>query len=210
MIHKRAFYTPRPSLAELYDETPTLFAAVTLPEGVELSTFRDLALAQFGELDTIMETGAALAAYLGVWSAANLSAWERIAQTLANDYDPLHNYDRTEEETEALRSSGGSQFAGRTHQGGSTVDTVERQGYDSTDYVPADKMTSAPNVTNDSNSSTQSIGKEDRTRSVRAYGNIGVTTSQQMAEAEISLRNRWTIYGAILEAFRRDVVVGVW
>lgn len=41
-------------------------------------------------------------------------------------------------------------------------------------------------------------------------GNIGVTTSQQMLESEIQLRQRYRLIQIILDDFRADLCVGVW
>ena len=208
--NKRGFYKARPTLAELYAEQSTLFSGLQLPTGVTAATLQGMILVQFGELDTIFETAQNLETYLGLWSVTKLPGWSRIASTLTEEYDPLHNYDRTEEESETLRTQGGSQFAGKTEQSGSSEEKTELQGFNSDSFVPSEKITTEPDLINKNSSSTQSTGAEDRGREVHAYGNIGVTTAQAMAEAELRLRQMWTLYGVILEDFRREICVGVW
>lgn len=51
--------------------------------------------------------------------------------------------------------------------------------------------------------------EDSRTRSLHSAGNIGVTTTQQMITAEIDLRNKYNIYGVILNCFMREICVGV-
>ena len=210
MRGKKGFYSPRPTLAELYKEDPEMFEDLVLPEELDAGVLQVMILDQFGDLDTIAHTTTALRRFLAAWSSARVAGWSRQLQALNAEYNPIHNYDRTETETEAAHSRGGSTFSGSTKQTGSDTQTNAIQGYNSTSYEPSEQVTRVPDLTNKSNSATQSTGAEDRSRTLHAAGNIGVTTSQQMITAELEMRDRWTVYGVVLEAFRRDICVGVW
>ena len=50
----------------------------------------------------------------------------------------------------------------------------------------------------------------DTARDLTRTGNIGVTTSQQMLEAELVLRMKYSLMQIILDAFRQDICVAVW
>ena len=50
----------------------------------------------------------------------------------------------------------------------------------------------------------------ESTRKGRAYGNIGVTTSQQMIESEIDLRLKNNMYQFISDSFRENFCVMVY
>lgn len=52
--------------------------------------------------------------------------------------------------------------------------------------------------------------EEETTRSVRAYGNIGVTTNQQMLESEINLIPRLDVYSFIVSDFTDAFCIGVY
>lgn len=210
MRGKEGFYSQRPTLAELYEVDPDLFEDMVLPEELDAGVLQVMILDQFGELDTIAHTTTALRRFLAAWSSARVAAWSRQLQALNSEYNPIHNYDRTDTETEAAHSRGGSTFSGSTRQTGSDTQTNAVQGYNSTSYEPSEQVTRVPDLTNRSSSATQSTGAEDRSRTLHAAGNIGVTTSQQMITAEMEMRDRWTVYGVVLEAFRRDICVGVW
>ena len=106
-------YNPRPSLKQLYADNPSLFSGMVLPEGVNSSYVQGYILAECGGMDTIMETAADLAAYLPIWSAMHLEAWTRQAAALAADYNPIHNYDRMDAETE-VTAGAGRESAART------------------------------------------------------------------------------------------------
>lgn len=303
-------YKPRPTLNQLYSDNPSLFAGMVLPEGIDRSHLQGYILAECGSLDTIMGTATELAAYLPIWSAVHLDAWTRQAAALAADYNPIHNYDRLDSETELTagagrenaartesrnRNSAASQdesgsigrtesgsesetnsesgtsdkrgsstsnsgFVGSTENSGEDTTTKGLQGFNSdtfqnSEQVVDEKGTRADSVSSttntaasedgesskrDSNSAKlhgsntsedssrtssaqeaqaeQSNGEESkehsqqgsRTRSLQSSGNIGVTTTQQMIIAEVELRNRYTLYSAILYSFLHEICVGVY
>lgn len=235
-------YRRKPTLAELYDELPTLFAGMALPVGLDSSVMRGMILQELGELQTVFPRAADAAAYITIWSAAHLDAWQRMLNALAAEYDPIHNYDRTDTETETVAGSGteqrsrsdtekirdsqNSSFSGSSQASGSDTTSEGRQGFNSSTYAPADQTVVQHGAGNDSRSATTTAGTqqretggqesvkrgetETRSRTLRSAGNIGMTTNQMMIEAEISMRSKWTLYGIICEAFKRDFCVEVW
>lgn len=238
----KGFYTAKPTLNELYADDPLLFNGLALPVGMDSTVARSIILQELGELQTIFPRAADCRAYIPIWCAANAEAWQRMYDALTADYNPIHNYDRTDTETETVAGTGSetnttgeqetivdtqnSSFTGSTQAGGQDTTTRNRQGYNSAAFVPADQDVVALGAKNDSSSATTGSGTqsrgadrnesrerssaESRTRTLTSAGNIGVTTNQQMIEAEVSMRSRWTLYGIICEAFKRDLCVEVW
>lgn len=204
------FYKARPTLGEFYAEDNTLFSTFNVPGGVSLTYLVPCILAECGTLQTIFETGQQLTSYLTAWSMAHLEAWQKMHNALVETYDPLHNYDRTESEQIEARGTSGSTFLGSTEASGTDTTTEQRQGFNSTEFVNTDKSTVELGTRNDSNSSTTGETGENRERTLHSYGNIGVTTSQQMLESEIDLRSKYNLYAIIVDAFKRDICVGVW
>ena len=278
----KGFYTAKPTLNELYTEDPLLFNGLALPAGMDDTTARSVILQELGELQTVFPRAADCRAYIPIWCAANSEAWQRMYDALTADYNPIHNYDRTDTETETAaggtsetesstsadnetRSTTGtgsenykrgeketitdtqnSSFTGSTQAGGQDTTTRSRQGFNSATFVPADQDVVALGSNNNSTSATTGSGTQlrgteqndehkrtnvesgtrtnkndssksrtqssadSRNRTLHSSGNIGVTTSQQMIESELTLRKAWTMYGIICEAFKRDFCVGVW
>ena len=204
------FYKARPTLSEFYAEDNTLFNTFNVPGGVSLAYLVPIILAECGALQTIFETEQQLAAYLTPWSMIHLEAWTKMQAALVETYDPLHNYDRTE--TEQIEATGTSEstFNGSTVASGEDTTTEQRQGFNSAEFVNADKSVMELGTRNDSNSSTTGETGENRERTLRSYGNIGVTTSQQMLESEIDLRSKYNMYHMIADTFKREICVGVW
>lgn len=93
--------------------------------------------------------------------------WESLLTTLDLDYNPIHNYDMTEDE--------------KVNTYLETSDNVDKytNGFNSSTASPTDKSENTITVDGD---------WDNNKRQLTRKGNIGVTTTQQMLEAEIKLR----------------------
>ena len=95
------------------------------------------------------------------------SKWERLLDTLYLDYNPIHNYDMEEDE--------------KVNTYLETSDDIDKytNGFNSSTASPTDKSENTIIVDGD---------WDNNKRNLTRKGNIGVTTSQQMMESEIELR----------------------
>ena len=122
------------------------------------------------------------------------SKWEK---ALNIEYDPLSNYDRREEWTDNSR-------ANTSTSSDSTSDgTLKVSSYDS------DLMHDKEKTSGNSQSDIVSKSNADNKRTGRAYGNIGVTTSQQMLDAELTIA-RFNLYNQIADIIVRDICIMVY
>lgn len=131
------------------------------------------------------------------------TSYSKIFEALESEYNPLHNFDRYEVKDEDTKLKQNRNRNSNVENSG--TDNVEENtsAYNSNTYQPR-------NQTNDtfSNKSIDSEKEEnDHTNKYKTnnhlYGNIGVTTSQQMLEAEIKLRIENDIYTLISVDFRK-------
>ena len=123
---------------------------------------------------------------------------------------------------------------------GSETTQNEVSAYDAVSYTPHDQTTRTPNLTStrtpditevlmpeisstrtpdltdvhqDSGSDTHATDyghTEDHTINIRAHGNIGVTTNQQMIESELALRQKYNIYEIIIKLFADKFLMRVY
>ena len=119
-----------------------------------------------------------------VWTTKQLPGWERIYRALTEDYDPLHNYDRHEEWTEA----------GEASAQGTNTNSVA--GFNQSAGL-ADRDRSDQDTSSKSNTSRQG----------HLYGNIGVTTSATMLTEELQVRAAHNMLDVILENFKQEFVI---
>lgn len=208
------FYKRRPTIREMVVEQPELLNSLNLSfmgdNTAAQLLVRLMIMAELGDMQTICDSAAELAAYLVVWSAGQQLDWSRWYAALTAEYNPIHNYDRTEEETEGVETTSSVSGESSSENGGQDVHTVERQGYNAADYVPADKDTTEYGGTGSTTSSTSGEGTTDRTRDLHVSGNIGVMTNQAMIQEELNLRSRNNIARTMVDIFLRDICVGIW
>lgn len=81
---------------------------LTLPDGADRSLITDYIDQECAELGLVYTDPDTVRSMIGVWSRKNLDNWGRILTALTEEYNPLHNYDRIEEWTDA----GKTQVAG--------------------------------------------------------------------------------------------------
>lgn len=97
------------------------------------------------------------------------ASWDRLYQALTAEYNPISNYDMTEhEEINTLMQQDNSQNLNKFALGTTSADG-------SPDTASTGGITTSGTVDNNY-------------RDLRRYGNLGVTTSQQMIESELQLR----------------------
>lgn len=101
--------------------------------------------------------------------------WSKIYDALLIEYNPLENYSSTETETPNLTDTSKANSKVTVKQSGSTFDTAVYQPFASTETAGNE---------NDNKVTTTKTG----TRTVTKSGNIGVTTSQQMLQSEVEVR----------------------
>lgn len=134
---------------------------------------------------------------------------------LHQSYDPLANYDMTETQAEGVARDTDTDTT--TPTGTTTMTTnTDRWGYDSSSGVPTDQTTATQSYTDynvetdKAHDNTLTAGSltgaynETREHELTRSGNIGVTTSQQMLQSEIDLRQQ-----DLLETFCRRFI-GKW
>lgn len=262
------------SLMGIYNQDPTIMDEyhLHLPEGMDRSVLIPMVLSESAELEVVYPDPDALKIVMSAWSSARMPSWQRMLQALADEYDPLHNYDRTEIESgtntgndtntetenigdelqeDVADSTTGTTSATRTgsaetrHAGAETTEedisdsgssttsgtsTGQVTGFNAQTFADNDKtITSGSGTTTGSRDRDQTVttagtdntssqdtetgtsngtairdrdqsytrdrtvtrnGRTDEThaRTLRAFGNIGVTTSQEMLRAELELR----------------------
>lgn len=146
---------------------------------------------------------------IAIWSAKQMPIWERMKNAIDLEYNPLENYDRIEEWTDAETNG---RNANTSSTGNSRIDRNGSQnhfvngynGYDSGGQVlqSSDTDQSADTTTTSTSVNGSENGNRNATHNGRTHGNIGVTTSQQMLTAELDLAPRVNMYDVITKDFR--------
>lgn len=196
------------SILGLYQREPTLFDELELPGSMNKDVLIDNILYEAAPLEAYYPDPNFMKFMIGRWSFMNQSVWQKLYDTTVLEYNPIFNYDRTEEwsENEQMldkRTLTGTEMetstdnsSGEIKSSGTVKSELNVSGYNESSYVPREQTIETPDtltsntsetgrtVSIDKNDTENMDRKRDNIRTGRAFGNIGVTTTQQMIQQE--------------------------
>lgn len=214
-----------------------ILGELVVPDGVDVELVKDNLLAETAELEVIYPDAIFMQAMIGRWSAKELPIWERLYKTTLLEYNPIENYDRMEEWTEAEDTKKNTEAdatgTSKTDTDGTSTRESNTDGvindqkyvsaYNEVEFTPTERDNNTQNEKNNSEqkdvgtvsvktsaeNTTDETGNRNLLRKGRAHGNIGVTTSQQMIEAErdVALYN---IIDVIINSFKNRFCLQVY
>lgn len=185
----------------MYNYDNSLFDGITLPAGINKDVLVPEILRQCDEYEILYPNLDFLKAMIGNWSQKHYRTFEKWVEGLAEEFNPLHNYDRHEIYTDTHKSDSTSQSSTQTS---SNADR-KVSAYDASTMQPKENETSGGSGTGSAvNSSNDEIKHE-----AHLYGNIGVTTSTQMLEDFLRVEG-WNIYEHIAELFVDEFCIRVY
>lgn len=214
------------------EQNLSLFDFLTLPIGIDKTILTDTIILQSDTFEVLYSDIEFLRYAIGAWGRRNYRTFDKWIKALNIEYSPLENYDRREEWTDAgyrnvktdddmtgSSSSSGSEESEDSSSGSgskenrrSAFNDSTYQNYDKEDSTSSDSGSSSSEFSNTgSTSSNRDIEEKEtngNTRTGRAHGNIGVTTSQQMLESELEIA-RFNIYNQISDMFINEFIIPV-
>lgn len=170
----------RLTLIGLYNYDPTLFDQMVMPDGVDSDLVKNTILQRSGEFELLYTGLDFMKNMIGFWSNKHLRTFTKWNDALNIKYDPLYNYDRTEEisigRTGSDSRSGSNNMTESDYKIGNT--TSETDGtttppettstktstvaaYDSSTYQPKEQSTDSIAVNTIGSDSTDSSGSYD-------------------------------------------------
>jgi len=196
------------SIMGLYNYDDTLFDGLQVPSGVDKQDIIDEILMQCAELEVLYPATSIMKRAIEIWSNSNQIKWQKLYDTMTIEYNPIWNVDADIVDTETITGSDNRTIE-RTGSGtdNETVnltdtetvnltDTEAVKGFNETSWADAKKNTKGGTDTiahsgtdnrtmsSNENVSDGNISESQREYTQRRTGNIGVTTTQQMLEAE--------------------------
>lgn len=207
-----------------------LFDLLAVPTGIDKELAIDTILINCWPFDLIYPDADIMKAEIGRFAARRTREWERLLLTTTVEYDPIENYDRKEEWTDTdtgtdstvrnSETSGSFSDSGGTTStpGSTTTAETSASAFNASSMKGTEKTVTTlggADSTENHNSGTDSVkmkGGDTLTRSMthrregRAHGNIGVTTNQQMLEAERQVV-MFNVYNQIATDFKSEFCV---
>ena len=227
------------ALNNYLEEDGGVFKNVTLTDKLNLTTCIDTIIEKWGTCDLIISDPRIVVRRTQLFFLKNYDNFDKMAEALLSEYNPIENYNRYEDttenrdvaeagtfENESSTRSQGTGTSGNTIQNSIGSQNTEHQisAMNESDYQKASKdITSARSDTSTSNGSTSETASitgeesggnnkttdDDFTRDSHIHGNIGVTTSQQMIESELELR-KFNIYDYIADLYAGEFLYRIW
>lgn len=199
-----------------------IFEGLTVPADIDRDTLIEWILHRSAPFEVTYPDATYMRFAVGTWSKVHQKTFQKWVDALNIKYDPLNNYDRTEESTDTgmeARSRGkkndSSAISSNTDQTNTDSDVTNQVApYDSASWNNSDKSTTGT-TTSTNGSSLQSLqagekeqenALDSRSHKLRAFGNIGVTTSQQMLQSELDV-DAWNLYEHITDLFLDEFCV---
>lgn len=195
----------------LYNYDNTLFDGFRVPDGLVKQIAIDAILMRTRELEILYPDFTYMKNRITIWSNKYQINWKKLYDTTVLEYNPIENYDRVEDWTDI---DVGNESNFRSNDINNTVGNVITESGSITEQNTAfndglndhSKNITNNNTKNNGTGYTQENGHGSsqtnltHTKTGRAHGNIGVTTSQQMIQSERDLVV-FNLYDVIAESF---------
>lgn len=203
---------PTGSTIDLLEADEDLFINLVLPEGVDRDLVIETILEKYGMQALVRPDPSYMKKHIGVWSHRKLWTWTKLYDTLNLKYNPIDNTDKYEDYTDTrtterttagktASTSGGtdSRTENETTSGTRNETTEHDVSAENASYYQPDNRDTTRGSNEDSRENTArgttsltSNGTNSETENyidtfkhtLHTHGNIGVTTTQQMIEAE--------------------------
>ena len=211
----------------------SVFELMTMPEGIDKETLIGAIMLRCQEFALLYSDPDFLISAVNIWSRKNYRTFDKWVKALDISYDPLFNYDRTEEYTDTHNGKfSNSGTSGNTRTDNLTMTnnladtndvttTHSEKAYNDSNYVDTTQdvvdqdeshtgtVTNTGSVTDSASATNDGSDEYTDIHKARLYGNIGVTTSQQMLQSELDIA-RWNLYEHIADLFCQEFCIMVY
>lgn len=195
----------------LYDnQGEDLFEYLELPEGYDKETFKDVLFLDYGDKPVLYTNPDVFKRMIGAWSSKWSLELARLHKTLTEDYEPLWNIDRYEDVTDNETESASGQTTATSNETDANTTENTVSAYNSSAYEPHDKTQYNGTIGQSASGTSEDEREKGLTHDGHYYGNGGITMSQQMAEAETKLREKYNLYHEACKLFSQDLLLYIY
>lgn len=210
-------------------EGKDLFDYLSFPAGIDKDVAVATILQKGSEFEVMYADPEYTRASISYWSKKWFWTFNKWIKAMQEEYDPLHNYDRHEKWTDnnthsdddVISSTGSStdEANGTTTFHDDSTNELTKSAFDSSTYSPYEKTIAQDDSTTGTNTSAAASSKNDETRNNTGqfenvhegymYGNIGVTSSQDMLQQEFDVA-MFSLYDRIADIFMQEYCIPVY
>lgn len=195
------------SLWGMLQTAPTILDDFECPDGLDRELLLSNIVIECAELEVLYSDAEFMQAAVGIWSASQLSTWQKLYNAEIAQYNPIENYNRAESWTDTVSGvTNTTTTNGSTSTGTNSGNIVEKvTGYNSDTLTPrggSDSTGTSTNTVTETGSGDTS-SSSNATHVGNVSGNIGVRSNQELLEQEIALAPKLNTYNYITNAFKQ-------
>lgn len=202
----------------LLDWDDTLFDGMVLPDDINDDDTKKLVvddiILRHGDTPLFIPEPTVMKYYITSWSTRMLPVFTRMWAACSAEYNPIENYDRTEDRSETTKDTMGNTRTLNTSTSttgtNTTEDSVSAENVNT--FEPDAKTVQTPNLTEADSGTIGDSGNYNGSLTIKSniHGNIGVTTSQQMLESELQLVPKLDMIRIISDSWAAEFCLAVY
>lgn len=185
----------------------SLFDDIVIPESIDKDTLVNSILLESAEFEVLYSNPSFMHQAIQLWFRKWNRTFTKWMEVLELKYNPLDNYDRTEEWSDKSGTTAtgtvSDESHGTTNERGSSNNNVS--AYDSDTFEPSENSSSSSNasVDNKTDTTTASTADTSSIHTGRIHGNIGVMSTQELLTRELEV-DKFNVYNQIVDMFLRE------
>lgn len=185
----------------------SLFDDIVIPESIDKDTLVNSILLESAEFEVLYSNPSFMHQAIQLWFRKWNRTFAKWMEVLELKYNPLDNYDRTEEWSDKSGTTAtgtvSDESHGTTNERGSSNNNVS--AYDSDTFEPSENSSSSSNasVDNKTDTTTASTADTSSIHTGRIHGNIGVMSTQELLTRELEV-DKFNVYNQIVDMFLRE------
>ena len=191
------------SVMGLYNYDNSIFDDMELPttDHLDKDTLVQNILVECSELEILYTDPTFFKKILEIWSKARVHVWQKLADTMDYEYNPIWNKDvkdteyikRTKDESTTYSDTASSTTSG--------TNTNKGVAFNSNDLENREQDQTSGSMSSSDNSTTRDAGYNDEDREYISQGNQGITSTQQLIKEEREV-SQFSLYDIIISEFK--------
>ncbi len=191
------------SVMGLYNYDETIFDDMALPSTDHLNkdTLIQNILVECSELEILYTDPTVFKMIVKYWSEARVHVWQKLADTMDYEYNPIWNKDVKDTEYIKRTKDESTTYADQASSTTSGTNTNKGVAYNTNELENREQDQTSGSMSSTDNSTTRDAGYNDEDREYISQGNQGITSTQQLIkeEREVSL---FSLYDIIISEFK--------
>lgn len=183
----------------------SLFDDMQVPSGIDRNLVVSSILEETSDFPVIITDLETLRFSINQWSKHRVDIWTHFLETTRYEYNPIENYDRTEEEES--ESTKDDTMTSSTTRTGSDTDTEAVSAFNSSGLTDHTQSTTSYGS---GSSGTDTVDATDTfKRTLKVHGNIGVMSSQDMIRQEREIAD-FDIIDIIVSEYKKKFCIMIY